>query len=956
MVGTATVVRRRSPAKIIIPVVAVVLLAAIAAGVVLFVLPMFGKGGGKYIPLSDKSVYSYYISKGDYEGLNSLSSRQTSDDGSVIVGITGYDTGKRSGTLTVFDNAGNRTNIADGVSDNYILSGSGSTVVYTANRDDATELGTVTRYDIANKKPETVSENARSVGLSYDGKSVAFTNAPAADITYTVTVKTGEKTVSVNNVTQVSNISDDGAYIYYTGEIDSGYYFYVYHGDDKTKLATVGYQFGEYEIFYNKSGTQAVYTENTGSGDKVCISVNGNKTELTDGHIENFARPKYTVDSNIFTEDFRDTVIHTGGSYDYGTLYSINGAYECDVIAEDVLNNISPQLSADGTAVLYRESGDKLTKSIVGKSGKPKVIGEDVLTYDASADLNSIYYVNRDKELYYTGGGDPTKISDDVYAQSYDSDGYSRTLVLSDKNVLFFLADYSRNNEVSTLYASERGGKRTKIADGAKGLLYIYPLVAYALDDMDIEGTPYMISEGGTEFKQVAPQISEEQKKQSGITDLNATAAKIKDTVEIAIGELASSGYAVADGTLLLKDGKFTGTSGTEILYDGTYDNDGVKAVAALATDLPKTAVARITLEKGNTVGGSYSIVTGVVYADTAEHNTVELAGYYPTTLRDSAGSYTAPAVDTDISHYDDPARVAKENNAVAAKINDAVEVALADLYSRDIPADDGIILLKDGKIISIGVEALYGDETYGTRSVAALLSGLPKTAVAMIGIQNGEVLAIVYADTNENNTTEKAGYFPESLRNDARGDVAVDAASVAAAIEEQREYEDATTAEDDTTSGDEPDGGTTARADDLSGEPDSAKREHEPNGPLYSNAEPIEIGTAYVANLYAVYDTEKDWFKFTVKQAGTYSVGFSAKANNSGEKYWDFYLYNEKQAVEISKNFDNDNGWLFHKYINGNDGHAYTSLHLTEGTYYIRVESSSRWSDEDYAFMVTEG
>ena len=120
-----------------------------------------------------------------------------------------------------------------------------------------------------------------------------------------------------------------------------------------------------------------------------------------------------------------------------------------------------------------------------------------------------------------------------------------------------------------------------------------------------------------------------------------------------------------------------------------------------------------------------------------------------------------------------------------------------------------------------------------------------------------------------------------------------------------------------------------------------ASQSESETNNSLEA-ASRIDVNSPATGRLSNTSD--KDWYKFTIQDAGYVSVSFSHDYIDSHTNYWNLVLYTS----------DNTRLMDTYEFYGDEIGNCKTgNVGLPAGTYYVRVISGSNWSDAQYAFTV---
>lgn len=112
-----------------------------------------------------------------------------------------------------------------------------------------------------------------------------------------------------------------------------------------------------------------------------------------------------------------------------------------------------------------------------------------------------------------------------------------------------------------------------------------------------------------------------------------------------------------------------------------------------------------------------------------------------------------------------------------------------------------------------------------------------------------------------------------------------------------------------------------------------------------FTSATVIDMGIEYFGTTWTGYQNDKDFYKINIIQSGLYSVGLTTVNMNNDGKFWNVFLYDDTYK-EIAN-----------RAVYGNKTYHAISQYLSSGTYYIKIESPSRWdaaSTEQYMLKVS--
>ena len=394
-------------------------------------------------------------------------------------GVVMTDYSNSGGTLW-FVTTSKSTKIADDVTYGFAFSDSGNAVAYMTDLDSKNGVAALYLYNTATKKITKLSDEAvlGSVCISPNGKSVGYASDYKRDENkmsgyISIDGKIAEK-LGDNAFAQA--ISNGGKYVYYAklSKDSSSASLWVKSGRNDTKLMS---EVVDDNFILNMDYSQLIFNIDG----KAYVSQNGKEREqICKSGISVFLMPHGTqsVYSNGATvygvSSFKNTLAMSGD----GMVY-INNKFASAKISGSTTSTSYVSVSTDGKTLIYI-SGSGVLASI--NPSKPdadkKEIGKKVQSFVASSDGKTVYFVNEDKEMYYSkGGGKAVKVSDDVYSDSL--------AMSSNGSMVFFLADYSYKNG-GTLYYSSNGSKRTKAADDIVSVWSTPTSIFYRTVDSDI--------------------------------------------------------------------------------------------------------------------------------------------------------------------------------------------------------------------------------------------------------------------------------------------------------------------------------------------------------------------------------------------------------------------------------------------------------------------------------------
>lgn len=120
---------------------------------------------------------------------------------------------------------------------------------------------------------------------------------------------------------------------------------------------------------------------------------------------------------------------------------------------------------------------------------------------------------------------------------------------------------------------------------------------------------------------------------------------------------------------------------------------------------------------------------------------------------------------------------------------------------------------------------------------------------------------------------------------------------------------------------------------------------EMELNNDKYS-ANEIVVNSSYSGAI--TNGEDRDWYAFTLSSDGYISIDFEHDQVNSGDTYWELFLYRDDGSTYY------DGGSRYWN-VSGDSSLTTCDIGLPAGSYYLRVApySSSRWSSKTYSFTI---
>ena len=344
----------------------------------------------------------------------------------------------------------------------YKLSVEGEGIAYV-NEDDELLLYSVKKGSSKKITDELYAEYA----ISPDGKTVAYTKGDDdGDSKLYVSVNGKEGKKIGNNMSPIA-LSNKGKLIYYVNE--EKYTLYVVKGKkDPQKLASGENIEG---IAFNADHTQAIFALSSGT----YITSNGKeKVKITSGSIKDFGN--YSDWGNVIDTgyDAQTLPIKTFAKQYFlsnGSLYYLNARFKAVELkrAEDVR---SYEMTLTGEVIYYRDSSGILYRGTGKKANfKFKEVADEVSSFTISSNGKFCYFKTYDDSLMCARKTGKAKlIADDVTTYSMSHDDY-----------LFFRVD-------GDLYVSHNRSKKTKVADDVSSVsVYVDATYYYVKDDGETE-------------------------------------------------------------------------------------------------------------------------------------------------------------------------------------------------------------------------------------------------------------------------------------------------------------------------------------------------------------------------------------------------------------------------------------------------------------------------------------
>jgi len=409
-----------------------------------------------------------------------IHSSQVSLDGSKAVVLTDYisDTG---GTLWFVTTSGANF-IADDVL-SFQLADSGNGVAYFTDRDD--EIAALLLYDTSSKKTTLISDEAVygsggvGVAISPDGKSIAYASdfdSSAEEFTGFMKID-GKAAEKLGNNTIAVAISNGGKHIYYIKMSDnySGS-LHVKSGRNETRLMSDMSSWNGASLMLNNDYSEVIVNIDG----RAFISRKGSERERVSSSaigsllLPNNTQMKLSSVAVVFNvSSFANTLAVSSSGIEF-----INSKFESHRISGSGGGYLSKaSVSSNGKSLLFINGRDTLVRINPTKESAEAIdIARDVVSFVASDDGQSVYYVNDEEELWFVKGSKkPTKVADFVSAE--------RLAIFGNK--AFFITDYSSHSGGDLQY-SANGKKGVRIADDVSVVWSTATNVFYLTDESDV--------------------------------------------------------------------------------------------------------------------------------------------------------------------------------------------------------------------------------------------------------------------------------------------------------------------------------------------------------------------------------------------------------------------------------------------------------------------------------------
>lgn len=375
-----------------------------------------------------------------------------------------------------------------------LISQKGNTMVYFTDCEsvaynnaeygytDYIKVGTLNLYDIKKKTSTEVEEEVvvDSAVLSPDGKTVAYVaEYDATDDFKGFYSVNGKEPVELGKEKRIFAIADKAKYIYYT-DVDR---VYVMKGKNEEKLAS---DLRYVEVMMNADNSEMLFFNE----DKTYITVKGDEKkkvankELTKVILRDDAA---SFEQELDTEKGDITVVYTGVDtfkerlfYARMTneIYYMLKKYETEKLASGAYQYA---VAEDGESLIYNNFPDIVKVTKFSKGGEKETLANGAMAryMYADGDLENIYIINGDFELYYIKKGKGKKIADDVTEAIISPDGEYCYYVV-DKEDLCYSKNGGKEKELRSV-----DGTLKLMREGGMAMVSIYEDDTTTLYKMD---------------------------------------------------------------------------------------------------------------------------------------------------------------------------------------------------------------------------------------------------------------------------------------------------------------------------------------------------------------------------------------------------------------------------------------------------------------------------------------
>lgn len=325
---------------------------------------------------------------------------------------------------------------------------------------DYIKVGTLNMYDIKKKTSTEIEEEVvvDSAVLSPDGKTVAYVaEYDATDDFKGFYSVNGKEPEELGKEKRIFAIADKAKYIYYT-DVDR---VYVMKGKKEEKLAS---DLRYVEVMMNADNSEMLFFNE----DKTYVTVKADEKkkvaneELSKVILRDDAA---SFEQELDTEKGDITVVYTGVDtfkerlfYARMTdeIYYMLKKYETEKLASSAYQYA---VAEDGESLIYNNFSDIVKVTKFSKGGEKETLANGAMAryMYADGDLENIYIINGDSELYYIKKGKGKKIADDV----------TEAIISPDGEYCYYVVDKE------DLCYSKKGGKEKEICsvDGSISLM-----------------------------------------------------------------------------------------------------------------------------------------------------------------------------------------------------------------------------------------------------------------------------------------------------------------------------------------------------------------------------------------------------------------------------------------------------------------------------------------------------
>ncbi len=333
----------------------------------------------------------------------------------------------------------------------FVLARSGRSVLYCATNDE--EDVELICYDIGNKSSRIIAtlasdETIDRICLSPDGLSVVYSILSDSKIVCYLSTNGGESKELGDYVRPIA-ISDGAKLVYYFKGIKDtrlmGSLNILKNGEEIHLLSDYSLN----RLFFNRSYSEIVFTDNG----KTYFCKNGNDPQkILNGEISDWRTPL----GRGYLQ--ADTFVGMVASSNEGIYYFGNQGNLEEIDISD--GYIDSQISANDQSMLFVDDlGSLQIIRDLRQSLEPETMLEnfDIFAVCANDDFSTIYFIDRDNELFYLNGSEPMSIADDVNTGNFCFD---------DNNALYFIADQSSDGS-GQLCSSRNGSEKIEMEEAS---------------------------------------------------------------------------------------------------------------------------------------------------------------------------------------------------------------------------------------------------------------------------------------------------------------------------------------------------------------------------------------------------------------------------------------------------------------------------------------------------------